>query len=387
MTTARLPRPRRLLHPAAWWLWAIGLVVVALRTTNPWLLGLVLAVAAFVVVSRRSDAPWAMAFAGYLKIGVVVIVIRMIFPILFGNRIPGTTLFTLPSVELPSWAAGVSIGGPVTVELLVGAFYQGLRLAVVIACVGAANTLCSPYRMLRALPDALYEAGVAVTVALTFAPQLAITSRRVREARRLRGRSTKGPSAWRGSMLPVLEGALERAVALAASMDSRGYGRHGRASAAVRRGAAALTLAGLVLVALGTYGVLDPGVPFVLRAPVLVAGGVALAAALALGSRRSDRTRYRPDRWLLAEWLVSLCGVAAVVGVVVSGRLGDALDPSVYPLELPAVPVAAAVGVLVAALPAWLAPEPPTLASPATPTSGSQDAAAEAPGRPLEVAA
>jgi energy-coupling factor transport system permease protein len=115
-----------------------------------------------------------------------------------------------------------------------------------------------------------------------------------------------------------------------------------------------------------------------------VAGGLALAAALALGSRRSDRTRYRPDPWLVAEWLVSLCGVAAVAGVVVSGRLGDALDPSVYPLELPAVPVAAALGVLVAALPAWLAPEPPTLASPATTPSAD---GADLAGPPLEVAA
>jgi energy-coupling factor transport system permease protein len=287
----------------------------------------------------------------------------MVFPILFGNRLPGTELFTIPSVTLPDWAAGVSIGGPVTVEMLVGAFYQGLRLAVVIACVGAANTLCSPYRMLRAMPNALYEAGVAVTVALTFAPQIAITARRVRDARRLRGRPTRGPSAWRGSMLPVLEGALERAVALAASMDSRGYGRHGQTPVAVRRTAAVLTLGGLVLVAIGTYGVLDPGVPFVLRAPSLVAGGLALAGALVLGGRRSDRTRYRPDRWLAAEWVVALCGLGAVVGVVVSGRAGALLDPSVYPLEMPELPVAAAIGVLAAALPGWVAPEPPELAT------------------------
>ena len=359
----RSARPRRLLHPGAWWLWAGGLAVVALRTTNPLLLGLVLGVVAFVVASRRSDAPWAMSFVGYLKLGLVVIAIRMVFPILFGNRLPGTELFTIPSVTLPGWAAGVSIGGPVTVELLVGAFYQGLRLAVVIACVGAANTLCSPYRMLRALPNALYEAGVAVTVALTFAPQLAITARRVRDARRLRGRPTKGPSAWRGSMLPVLEGALERAVALAASMDSRGYGRHGQTPVAVRRTAAALTLGGLVLVAIGAYGVLDPSVPFVLRAPALVAGGAALAGALVMGGRRSDRTRYRPDPWLVAEWIVSLSGVVAVVGVVASGRVGGALDPSVYPLEVPQLPVAGAVGVVLAALPAWVAPEPPELAT------------------------
>ena len=370
----RSVRPQRLLHPAAWWAWAGGLCIVALRTTNPLLLGLIIAVAVFVVAARRSDAPWALSFNSYLKIAVLVVVIRMVFPILFGNRLPGTVLFELPSVTLPDWAAGVSIGGPVTVELLVSAFYQGLRLATIIVCVGAANSLCSPYRMLRALPNALYEAGVAVTVALTFAPQLAVTARRVREARRLRGRPTTGPSAWRGSMLPVLEGALERAVTLAASMDSRGYGRHGEASVLVRRGAAALTLSGLVLCAIGAYGVLDPSVPLVLRSPALVAGGAALTAALLLGGRRSDRTRYRADPWAGPEWLVALSGLAAVVGVVIAGRAGSALDPSVYPLEVPELPVAAVIGVVMAALPAWAAPEPPSL-SVATVTSELEVAA------------
>ena len=49
MTTARLPRP---LHPGAWWLWALGLATAASRTTNPLLLGLILAVVAYVVACR-----------------------------------------------------------------------------------------------------------------------------------------------------------------------------------------------------------------------------------------------------------------------------------------------------------------------------------------------
>ena len=32
------PRLPRLLHPAAWWAWAIGLAMAANRTTNPLLL-------------------------------------------------------------------------------------------------------------------------------------------------------------------------------------------------------------------------------------------------------------------------------------------------------------------------------------------------------------
>jgi energy-coupling factor transport system permease protein len=356
-------RPRRLLHPGAWWIWSITLAAAALRTTNPLLLGLVVVVVAFVVASRRSDAPWAGSFASFLRLGVIVIAIRVVFQILFGNRIPGNTLFTIPELTLPDWAAGVSIGGPVTSEAIVGAVYQGLRLAVVLACFGAAASLCSPYRLLRALPSALYEAGVAVTVALTFAPQAVIAARQVRDARRLRGRSERGVRAWAGSAMPVLEGALDRAVALAASMDSRGYGRHGDSPISLRRAGSVLTLVGIVCVSIGCYGILDPGAPALLRVPPLGLGAVVLVIALFLGGRSHHRSRYRPDPWASAEWIVALSGVAAFIGMVVAGRNGSGLDPSVYPLEIPTLPVAALIGILVAALPAWAAPLPPSLAT------------------------
>ncbi|MCU0311914.1 MAG: hypothetical protein MUE36_13335 [Acidimicrobiales bacterium] len=358
--TARRPR---FLHPGAWWAWAAGAAFVALGTTNPLLLGLLLAVVAFVVVSRRSDAPWARTFDMALRLGVLVIVIRVLFQVLFGNRIPGTTLVTLPSADLPDWAGGVSIGGPVTLESVVGAFYQGLRLAVVIACFAAASSLASPYRLLRSLPSVLYEAGVAVSVALTAAPQAVVTGRRVREARRLRGGDGRGLGAMRDVALPVLEGSLERAVALAASMDARGYGRRGAGAPGVRRAAAALTLVGFLAAAVGSYGLLDPSAPFVLGAPALALGLLGLAAALVLGGRRSSRTRYRPDPWVLPEWLTVLSGAAMVAGVVLADRAGAVLDPSVQPLEWPTLPVLATVGVVAGLLPAWCTPRPPALAS------------------------
>ena len=178
---------RRHLHPGAWWLWAGGLAMAAMRTLDPVLLGLILAVTAYVVAARRSPAPWARSFVAFLKLGLFVIVLRVLIQILFGRRLPGTVLFTLPSIELPTWAAGVSIGGPVTLESIVQAACEGFRLAVVLACFGAVNSLCSPYRMLRCLPAVLYEAGVAATVALGFAPEAVVSIGRLREARRRRG--------------------------------------------------------------------------------------------------------------------------------------------------------------------------------------------------------
>jgi len=220
--TAFLPRA---LHPGAWWAWALGLVVAASRTSNPLLLLLIVAVAGYVVSARRTDAPWSRSYATFLRLGLFVVVLRLLFEIVFGAAEVGTVLFTLPELPLPDWAAGIRIGGPVTSPGLLFALYEGLRLATLLACFGAANSLANPSRLLRCLPGALYEIGVAVVVAVTLAPQLVTDVARVRQARRLRGRPDRGLAGFGGVVLPVLEGALERSLALAAAMDSRGYGR------------------------------------------------------------------------------------------------------------------------------------------------------------------
>ena len=97
----------------------------------------------------------------------------------------------MPQVPLPSWAAGVQLGGPVTLEGTVSALYDGLRLGTLLCCLGAANTLANPKRALRVLPGALYELGVAVVVSLSVAPQLVESVQRVRRARKLRGGATR----------------------------------------------------------------------------------------------------------------------------------------------------------------------------------------------------
>src|SRR4029077_20664495 len=96
------------------------------------------------------------------------------------------------------------------------------------------------------LPAALYELGVAITVAVTVAPQLVESAQRVRRARKLRGDTSRGRRAIRGIAMPVLHDTLERSFQLAAAMDSRGYGRTGSVPARVRHLTAALLLAGLV---------------------------------------------------------------------------------------------------------------------------------------------
>lgn len=378
MSTSVLQRPRgtlavrgRWLHPAAWWLWAIGLATAASRTTNPVLLGLIIAVAATVVAARRPDAPWSRSFGVFLRLGLVIVLIRVVFQVLLGAPQGNTVLVTLPELDLPAWLAGVRIGGALTAESLVFAVLDGIRLATVLACLGAASSLASPYRLLKAMPAALYEIGVALVVALSFAPALVSDVQRVRTARRLRGRPTSGARGLAGSAMPVFAGALDRSIALAAAMDSRGYGRTADLSTRDRRITASLVLGGMLGTCLGLYALLDGSSASPAGLPLLLIGVLAAGLGLIRGGRRNTRTRYRPDPWRGPEWLTAGTGLAAAAGAFLAAQAAPlAMNPAVTPLTWPLVPWAAVFGVLLAVLPAWFTPLP--LAIVRTPARGAR---------------
>lgn len=358
-------RLARDLHPGAWWLWALGLATAASATTNPLLLLVVVADAALVVALRRSDHPWARSFRLYLLLAVAIVLIRIVFRILFGSVEGGHVLLWLPQVPLPSWVAGIRLLGPVSVESLLAGVYDGLRLATIVLCVGAANALANPKRLLKSMPPALYEIGTAVVVAVSILPQLADSVQRVRAARRLRGVPGGRVARLRGTVVPVLEDALERSMSLAAGMDARGYGRSGELTRRRRTTTGALMLLGLVGICAGTFGLLDQTTPRVLGAPML-AGGVAVAVAgfVAAGAR-VRRTRYRPDRWRPAELVVALAGLVVLAGFfAVVGPQTAVAHPDVT--GMPTVTGTALLLALVGALPAVAAPPPAAVRPAAT---------------------
>lgn len=366
------------LHPGAWWIWALGLGTAASRTTNPLLLALLIGVSGYVVAVRRSSAPWARSYGAFVMLGLAVIGIRVVFAVALGSPIPGTHIVvTLPELPLPDWAQGIRIGGRVTAEGLLFALYDGLKLATLLICVGAANALANPARLLKSLPGALYEMGVAVVVAMTFAPNLIVDAQRLRAARRLRGRSDRGLRGLVLVGLPVLEGALERSVALAAAMDARGYGRTVAVPPGVRRTTTALTLGGLLGVGAGTYGLLtaDGGTYGV---PVLLAGIAASAGGLLLGGRRTPRTRYRPDVWGVRAWLVAGSGMAVAALMIAASTADPAgLHPGVVPLVTPGLPLWPAAAILVGLLPTVVAPVPAPAPAPTVTRSTARRSAEE----------
>ncbi|QWC85506.1 energy-coupling factor transporter transmembrane protein EcfT [Nocardioidaceae bacterium] len=351
-----LPRD---LHPVAWWAWALGLAAAASSTTNPVLLLGIVAAASLVVAARRGDHPWSRAFRLYLLLGVVIVVIRVAFRILLGGgAYAGSTVwFSLPEVPLPDWVAGITLLGDVTAESVLGAAYDGLRLATLVICVGAANALANPKRLLRSLPAALYEVGTALVVAISVLPQLASSLARVRRAQQLRGAPRGRGIGLRRTVVPVLEDALDRSLLLAASMDSRGYGRsdavHGRGP----RRSTWWLVAALMLLGVATYAFLDRTAPSWLAWSTLLAGAATGGLGVVESGRAVRRTRYRPDPWRLAETAVTGCGLLVLVAVAVSLQTAElVVRPDVT--AAPTLTVTLLAAVLLAAAPAALAPAP-----------------------------
>jgi energy-coupling factor transport system permease protein len=148
-------------------------------------------------------------------------------------------------------------------------------------------------------------------------------------------------------------------------MDARGYGRRVPVNRSSRWIASSSTAVGLLLVVVGVYGVLDSGSLPVGGIPFLAVGAALVGAGMTVGGRRTARTRYRPDLWQTAEWLVSASGAVVVTCFIVATLTHVAgMQLSIYPLRFPTLPLLPTLGILVGLLPAAAAPAPPRMVAP-----------------------
>ena len=250
-----------------------------------------------------------------------------------------------------------------TLEGLLAAVYEGMRLTAILACLGATNALASPRRLLRYVPATLYEVGTAVVVALTFAPQLSTTP--------------AGCGRPVGSADTPPRESPTSADSRCRCWSARWTGRscsprrwsHGdtvgwcNAPTSSTRTAAALTLVGLTGVVVGLYGLMDGSSPVVLGAPMLLAGVLCAVAALAVGARHDARSHYRRDRWGGPEWLAIAAGFVPAAGMVIASTRGWAgVVPVQVPVHLPDVPLVLVALIAVGALAGVFTPVPPGLA-------------------------
>jgi len=304
-------------HPYAWTLWLAASMAAVLLTRNPLYLFILLAALFFLyaaLLRRAQRQPESMvgAQAWAWRRLVYLALILGGFSIIFnaltvhaGER----ALFALPD----SWPV---VGGPITWESIIYGFVTGLSFVSLILIFAIYNSVLGPQIILRMIPGFAYQAGMAVSIAISFAPQTLIAWGEIREAQRLRGRQGRGVRDLLPLFLSLLSHGLDRAIQLAESMEARGFGSRitpvSPHETWLIRGGAILgllaLLAGLFVRAYGSAARLGLG--------LLLLGGLLLAFSLWRSSRQVQRSRYR--RWLWRPRDAVLMGGA---GLLLAGVL------------------------------------------------------------------
>jgi energy-coupling factor transport system permease protein len=337
--------------PAVVWLtWALSAAACVQLATSPVYVALVIGVAALVVSVHGLDTPFSRTFPTLLAVGIAFALLRMVLTVATTHGGPGATLFTTPEFSLPDALGGFTVGGSVELEILLQSAAEGFAVVGVMGVFGAFNAVVSHYELVQSAPRAFYELGVVMIVALAFVPQTIGAISSVRDADRAR---TGGRVVRRGRLVrlvvPILETGMERAVSLAESMDSRGFGR-GVATARER-------LSGwcgfLSLLALGGAFVALVGQARLAAVVLGLIGSVALATAVLVASSRTRRVRYRPRRLTGIDWMVIAVLLAAPGALALLTVAGDdSLTWSASPLRWPTFQLlpALAIGLLLAPL-------------------------------------
>jgi energy-coupling factor transport system permease protein len=304
---------------------------------------LVIAVATLVVSTYGLDTPFARAYPILVGAALVFAGLRVALTALTTHG-GSHVLFTLPSVTMPDWLGGFTVGNTIEGQIVAQAAYEGFVIVGVVAVFAAFNAVVSHHELVQSMPRAFHELGLIVAVGVAFVPVTISAIHDVREADRAR---TGGRAVRRGRLVrqivPVLENGLERSITLAESMDSRGFAR----DTATGRERAAGWCGGLGLLALAGAFVALVGRESAIAIALVLGGGVAMVAAVVLVSRASTRVRYRPRRLTGGDIAVMLSVIIAPGLLAVAAVAGDdSLVWTASPLRWPEFHVLPALSLL-----------------------------------------
>jgi energy-coupling factor transport system permease protein len=349
------------LHAVTWLVWAIAAAACVQVAPNPLYVAVVLAISFLVVSAHRLDTQLARAFPILVGLGVVFAVIRVVLTALTTHSPsidgpPEHLWFTLPSATLPDLLGGFTVGGTIEGDVVLYAAAQAFAVVGILGAFGAFNAVASHHELVQALPRAFHEPGLIVTVGLAFVPS---TMTAVADAREADLARTGGRVVRRGRLVrlsvPIVESGLERAVALAESMDARGFAHQQRG-----RGDALAAWLGLVsMLSLGGAFVALIGRRSDVAVVAVVLGLVALAGAVVAGSRSTTTSRHRPRRITGLDVVVGVVAMAAPIMLSVVGSVLDLeLFWTPYPLRFPPFSLAAVACLALLAVPVLVPPRP-----------------------------
>ncbi len=302
--------------PLTWWLLAVTMAIVAGVSQSALTQILICAAALIAILLFREEAPWSRSVRFYLFLAGFVVVARVLFRIVFNIQNPEDTT----ALDLPGFSVNLGFGPPVElfgavgIQAITGGATDGLRLAAIILSIGMASSLANPRTLLKSTPSALYEIASAISVAINLAPQMISSLQRVQKARSLRGRS-KGLGSMAGTIIPVLEDAIDSSLSLAASMDSRGFGRRGNLSKSLILSARLSSLMAVGFLSVGSFALLV-GQTQTWGWVLIGIGIIASFATIRINSKSQIRTRYEPARFQLFDVIILGISTALLVASI-----------------------------------------------------------------------
>lgn len=292
-------------HPLAWTAWLAAAALPALSTRNPLYLSLILLAVGVTYTALGRRNPAARSWGVFIRFSVFLCLLAIPFTMLTAHA--GTIVLA----RLPrAWPV---IGGAITLEAFLYGLTGGLAIIALLLIFATFNIAVDQARLLRLTPGFLYQAGVVAGIAVAFVPTMVATWQSIREAQQVRGHRVRGIRDLLPLIMPLLVTALERAMNLAGSMESRGFGGQVLAVTPRQRLLHQLALlGGLALVGLGLA--INAFRPDLVPVGYLqVAGGLALMLwSFWDVSRRSRRTRYRRWPWTRLDLVVLVLGLVGV---------------------------------------------------------------------------
>ena len=315
----------------------------------------------------------------------------MLFTVLFNSLTVhhgNIVLFTLPEA-LPI------IGGPITLEAVLYGVVIGLGFFALILVFSTFNSAVGPQTLLRLIPGFAYQAGVALTVAISFIPETLIAWREIREAQRLRGYRVRKLRDLQPLFVSLLGIGLDRAIQLSESMDARGFGGNlDEPSRNERLLTGTGTVIGLLFLLAGlltrSFGIR----PEWLSLALLAGGTIILVFTFRRQGQRLRRTNYRRWFWRQRDTVVfSVMAIMLVALIALNIFLPRQLFYYPYPPFSLLPEFNPAIGLLFAMtfIPALLLPAASRgVARPrptSTPASGNRTALGDRKGAPLTITA
>ena len=211
MTYRRRRSPLHAARAVAGAAWCLALVTLALSVHHPLVLGALIAVVAVAGAGARVGRPVLVAIAWSVPFGVVVALVNALT-----NRSGLTVIYAL-------WC-----GWQVTLEALVQGGIYALAFVVIFGVARLYSCAVDPDDLLRAVRRVSFSSALTAALATRLVPVLARDAHRLSDAARAR----TGAAPPRLALVrAVAAGTMDRAIDVAATLETRGYGSGGRAPA------------------------------------------------------------------------------------------------------------------------------------------------------------